>query len=86
MLQVESERPAARPAGQTADDTSPLRGGSDLVLEGCDDDESTPLAYDIFVVPADFTLEELHARWRNGSIAMPNLEGGTPGACRGRQG
>ncbi len=35
------------------------------------DDEETPLAYDITIIPADFTLEVLYQKWKNSEIVIP---------------
>ncbi len=72
MAQIGIEMPA-RHAERAVASLSPQRA-ADLVLEydDADDGGSTPLAYDIFVIPADYTLETLYARWRNRDIVMPN--------------
>ena len=69
MAQVGIEPPARR-AVQAA--TSALS----LEHDDSNDDGLTPLAYDMLVVPTDFALETLHAKWRRGEIVAPNLERG----------
>lgn len=80
MAQAEAEG-VARHAGLAAAPLSARRGGgAGLALEyddandDDDDDESTPPAHDILVIPTDYTLETLHAKWRNGDIVVPRLE------------
>ena len=78
MAQVGIELPARR-SGQAADlAIERPTHTSCLSLEHDDagDDGPTPLAYDMLVVPTDFTLETLHAKWRKGEIVAPNLERG----------
>ena len=38
--------------------------------------ESTPLQYNLFSMPADYTLETLHQKWRNGDIVIPRFQRG----------
>ena len=38
------------------------------------DDESTPLEYDITIVPSDFTLETIYTKWKNGDIIVPKFQ------------
>ncbi len=77
MAQVGVEIPV-RQAGQDVASLSSRRDGADLALEHDDanDDESTPLAHDILVIPTDYTLETLHTKWRNNDIVIPNFERG----------
>lgn len=61
-------------------------GGDDLAGSGNsesvdvvqDDDmgASTPLEYNIHAMPADYTLETLHQKWRSGDIEDPKLQRG----------
>lgn len=85
MSQVGIEMPPQRVARAAAAAAGPshLRrpaaAAAGLSLEHDDADGDggpTPLAYDMLVVPTDFTLETLHAKWRNGKIVMPSLERG----------
>lgn len=39
-----------------------------------DDSEITPLHYDITVVPADYTLEVLHMKFKSGEIIIPSFQ------------
>ena len=74
MAQIGIEMPA-RHAERPVGALSARQGVADLVLEyddAHDDGGSTPLAYDIFVIPADYTLETLYTRWRNNDIVLPN--------------
>ena len=49
---------------------------SDLSLkpESLETEEAAPLEYDIAVFPADFTLEVLYQKWKNGEIMMPKFQ------------
>jgi uncharacterized protein with ParB-like and HNH nuclease domain len=38
------------------------------------DAETTPLEYDIIVIPADYTLEVLYQKWKNKEIVMPPFQ------------
>lgn len=38
------------------------------------DDELTPLKYDISIIPADYTLEVLYHKWKNGDIEIPEFQ------------
>ena len=40
------------------------------------DDEITPLQYDITNYPADYTLEVLYQKWKNGEIIIPSFQRG----------
>jgi len=40
------------------------------------DDEITPLHYDISNYPADYTLEVLYQKWKNGEIVIPDFQRG----------
>jgi uncharacterized protein with ParB-like and HNH nuclease domain len=52
----------------------------DLQLEKVEselkDEDTTPLNYDIAIYPADFTLEVLYQKWRNGEIIIPAFQRG----------
>src|SRR6266446_6156294 len=39
-----------------------------------EDYESAPPAYEINTYPADFTLEVLHQKWKNGDIEIPRFQ------------
>ena len=63
------------------DDPSRSSGGAGVAqsVEVAQDDDvgvSTPLEYNIFAMPADFTLETLHQKWRNGDIKIPEFQRG----------
>lgn len=54
-------------------------GGPDaLVIEETKEDKEchTPLEYNIFTMPADYTLETLHQKWRSGDILIPKFQRG----------
>lgn len=54
-------------------------GGAGQSVDVVQDDDvavSTPLEYNIFAMPADFTLETLHQKWRNGDIVVPKFQRG----------
>ena len=58
-----------------------MRDGTDAEDAGlateaeCDEDRApTPLEYNVYTIPADYTLEELYHKWLNRDIAMPKLE------------
>lgn len=74
MAQIGIEVPARR-ADLAAPELDHGRAAADLVLEhdDADDGETTPPLYDIFVIPADYTLETLYERWRSGKIVLPRL-------------
>lgn len=38
--------------------------------------ESAPAEYDVQAMPADFTLESLHQKWRSGDVRIPRLQRG----------
>lgn len=66
-------------------DTMPVTHGRDNEERGgdlsVDDDEerggeSTPLEYNILSMPADYTLETLHQKWRNRDIVIPKFQRG----------
>lgn len=40
------------------------------------DNEMTPLDYDISVYPADYTLEVMYQKWKNGDIEIPKFQRG----------
>ena len=50
----------------------------DLQIEEIDselrDEETTPLEYDITVIPADYTLEVLYQKWQNKEIVIPSFQ------------
>ena len=61
------------------EDVALHRGGPGQSVEVVQDDDmgvSTPLEYNIFAMPADFTLETLHQKWRNGDIQIPKFQRG----------
>lgn len=68
----------AAPAAPGRGGKEPPRGGDGLSVDEADDDggESTPLEYNIFWMPVDYTLEVLHQKWRSGDIAVPRLQQG----------
>jgi len=53
---------------------------SDLDLESLAseeaDAEAGPIRYELFTFPADFTLEVLHQKWKNGEILIPPMQRG----------
>lgn len=54
-------------------------GDSGQFVEVVQDDDTeapTPLEYNIFAMPADYTLETLHQKWRNGDIKIPHFQRG----------
>lgn len=57
-----------------------ISNNSDLEIQQTenelDDDELTPLKYDISVYPADYTIEVLHQKWKNGEIIIPKFQRG----------
>jgi hypothetical protein len=38
------------------------------------DEELTPLEYDISIYPADYTLEVIYQKWKNGDIVIPKFQ------------
>ena len=44
--------------------------------DGEDACESAPAEYDVRMMPADYTLESLHQKWRSGDIRIPRLQRG----------
>ena len=74
MAQAQAQKHAAggHPGG---------RGGAaagDLAVEEerGQDAAPTPLAYGIYTIPVDYTLEDLYNKWLNRDIAIPGLERG----------
>lgn len=55
---------------------SPCIDDGPLATEAEDDGSCapTPLEYDIYTIPADYTLWELYSRWLNRDISIPRLE------------
>lgn len=83
MSQSGSPQKAAHDATTPA---APGRGGKEpwgedgLSVDESEDEDggggSTPLEYDIFSMPVDYTLETLHQKWRSGDIAVPRRQQG----------
>lgn len=79
-----SQPVSAQKVVQDAAPVAPRGGGNEagaedgLSVDESEDDggESTPLKYDIFSMPVDYTLETLHQKWRSGDIAVPRLQRG----------
>ena len=46
------------------------------VVQDDDTEAPTPLEYNISSMPADYTLETLHQKWRSGDIEIPRLQRG----------
>lgn len=46
------------------------------VVQDDDTEAPTPLEYNIFAMPADYTLETLHQKWRSGYIEVPKFQRG----------
>jgi len=57
-----------------------ILGEQDLQIENIEsevkDAEITPLAYDISIYPADYTLEVLYQKWTNKEIVIPKFQRG----------
>ena len=64
----------------TVDEVDRVRGVAGFqsveVVQDDDTEVSTPLEYNIFAMPADYTLETLHQKWRNGDIEVPKFQRG----------
>ena len=65
------------PAAPTRD-SKEYRGEDGLSVDEDEEggDESTPPEYNIFSMPADYTLETLHQKCRNGDIVIPEFQRG----------
>ena len=59
------------------DDRAPGGGNQSVdVVQDDDMDVPTPLEYNMSTMPADYTLETLHQKWRSGDIKVPKFQRG----------
>lgn len=79
-MKAGTESQAAAAAAPDKSDGGGHEGGGEdrLSVDEAEDrgGESTPLEYNIFSMPADYTLETLHQKWRNGDITIPRFQRG----------
>ncbi len=59
-------------AGMAMEPEEAAGGDQDWLQEP--QEEATPLKYDIMTMPADYTLEVLHDKWRKREIVMPKFQ------------
>ena len=69
----------AAPRSQSLEEPEIQQGDqANIDIESIDseleDQESTPCEYKIKSYPADFTLEVLHKKWKNGEITIPPFQ------------
>ncbi len=67
---------AVEPAGQDGVAVEPAGqdGGNQEWLQEEPQEVATPREYDVMTMPADYTLEDLHSKWRNREIAWPESQ------------